>query len=205
MAYPTEHTARQTAPRRFVSLRRESDEFGPGRDVIYGIKSEADAGPRGGRTEVQSVRFDARIHSAADAKKWLEDNEFSTEDFRPAQSSVRRNPGLRYDALRAAAERMNAAGKIDEPEASTLQAVLDEMTRRENTGEDGMPVRLTVLEQILRDVGPSAEPTRIETAVRWGLKASLAGVGMHLLSETSSDTLAGRLASKAIKTVLPVS
>ncbi len=68
--YPHEHAARQADPKSFDSLRRQNNKFGPGIDVIWGIKD--------GKTQVQSIRFDAKRFSAEQARKWLAGHNYKT-------------------------------------------------------------------------------------------------------------------------------
>lgn len=82
MPYTTEHAARQADPSKFPKVRRENDKFGPGVDVIWGITPE-------GKTEVQSIRFDAKKFTPDEAKKWLADNKYSSSDFEPATGEVK--------------------------------------------------------------------------------------------------------------------
>jgi len=95
-------------PDGFVDLRRENDEFGPGIDVIYGIRS--DRGPRGGKTKIQSIRFDSRMWTAKGARDWLAEHDLAPIRFEEAASkgSLRKNPDRRdqrvLDALSRHAE-----------------------------------------------------------------------------------------------------
>jgi hypothetical protein len=62
--YPNEHAARQQSPGRYTRFRRVDSKFGSGVDVIFGITPD-------GKSEVQSIRFDAKQFSATEAKSWL--------------------------------------------------------------------------------------------------------------------------------------
>lgn len=99
MPYPTEHAARIARPQQFVGFRRKNDAFGPGVDVIYGVRAKR--GPAGGQTEVQSIRFDATDYTAAQAKRWLADNGFAPILFEPARKP-RTNPSRHKAAERYA-------------------------------------------------------------------------------------------------------
>jgi len=77
--YPNEHAARIRDPNLFDDFRRENDAGGNGVDFIYGIK---DAG-----SEIQAIRFDKDIFTVAEARAWLERNEFEPIEFEPAIGS----------------------------------------------------------------------------------------------------------------------
>jgi ppGpp synthetase/RelA/SpoT-type nucleotidyltranferase len=118
MAYPTEHSARIASPRRFSDLRRKKDEFGEGIDVVYGIRSEK--GPRGGQTQVQSIRFDSKQWTERGAEGWLDDNDFDPIAFDPAKAD-RSNPTPRSQrvltALNRQAELLGEEDIRDNPSA----------------------------------------------------------------------------------------
>lgn len=77
MPYEAEHAARISNPDKYAKFRRENDKFGKGIDVIWGI---TDAG----KTEIQSIRFDASKFSATEAKKWLKDHDYKPIEFAEA-------------------------------------------------------------------------------------------------------------------------
>ncbi|KKN89779.1 hypothetical protein LCGC14_0236270 [marine sediment metagenome] len=68
--YPSEHVAWQMAPGQFDEMRRENDKMGKGIHVIYGIK--------GGKSKIQSVRFNPSEFTVDEAKKWLAVHGFKT-------------------------------------------------------------------------------------------------------------------------------
>jgi len=68
-----EHSARLKNPGKFVSFTTGEDKGGKGVNFIYGIRK--DAGPEGGKTEIQAIRFDSNLWSVDDAKKWLSDHD----------------------------------------------------------------------------------------------------------------------------------
>jgi len=78
MPLPSQHTATQNAAGKYKKIRRENDKFGKGIDVLWGVLAD-------GKTEVQSIHFDADKFTAAEAKKWLKDNDYSTSDFEEAK------------------------------------------------------------------------------------------------------------------------
>lgn len=102
--YPNEHAARLKEPGQFDEFRRENDAGGPGVDFIYGIKA--------GVSELQAVRFDAKQHTPAQAKKWLEDNNYDAMEFEEATGDRGLTPdmsasdALLYEALEDIAEEL---------------------------------------------------------------------------------------------------
>ena len=76
MPYPSEHAARIREPGQFDEFRRSADEFGEGRDAIFGTNEDG--------TELQSIRFDAERHSEQAARDWLEANDYEPIKFSPA-------------------------------------------------------------------------------------------------------------------------
>jgi HK97 family phage major capsid protein len=79
--YPNEHAARLADPDRFEEFSRVNDEGGPGIDFIYGITA-------GEPIEIQAIRFDAARYSAAEAKTWLAEHDFTPIVFEPATDSM---------------------------------------------------------------------------------------------------------------------
>ena len=70
--FPNEHAARQTEPGKYTKFRRGA--LAPGVDAIYGITPA-------GKSEVQSLRFDSKKFTEAQAKTWLKDHKFSAAKF----------------------------------------------------------------------------------------------------------------------------
>jgi len=73
--YANEHAARIRDPDLFDDFRRENDRGGNGVDFIYGIKD--------GTSEIQAIRFDKDVFTVAEARAWLERNEFEPIEFEP--------------------------------------------------------------------------------------------------------------------------
>ena len=126
MPYPHFHTARIADPSRFSDFRTTKNAFGTGVDAVYGIRSGSKRGPRGGRTVLQSVRFDKDKFTAAQAKRWLDDHDFEYQKFEPASGrvSASRNLGHRH-LMKGGHYRMDAAfleGLADAVEASPSRA-----------------------------------------------------------------------------------
>jgi HK97 family phage major capsid protein/HK97 family phage prohead protease len=74
--YPNEHAARIADPAQFDDFRREADAGGTGVDFIFGIKD--------GESDIQSIRFDADVFTAGEAREWLDENEFEPLEFEEA-------------------------------------------------------------------------------------------------------------------------
>jgi hypothetical protein len=68
-----EHSARLKNPGKYESFATGEDKGGKGINFIYGIRKKA--GPGGGKSEIQAIRFDSKLWSAADARKWLSDHD----------------------------------------------------------------------------------------------------------------------------------
>jgi hypothetical protein len=79
MAYPNDHIAEVREEERYVELERENDRFGDGIDVVWGVLPENKKGPRGGKVEIQSLRFDSRSFSKADVTAWLDRHDLDYE------------------------------------------------------------------------------------------------------------------------------
>jgi len=77
MPYPNEHAARLKNPGKYKRFRRENDKFGSGIDAIWGITQD-------NKVELQAIRFDASKFTAAEAKKWLADHDYSPIRFEAA-------------------------------------------------------------------------------------------------------------------------
>lgn len=77
--YPGEHSARLKDPGQYDEFRRENDRFGKGIHAIWGIKTEPER-----VVELQAIRFDAKIFTVEEAKKWLEEHGYQPIEFEPA-------------------------------------------------------------------------------------------------------------------------
>ena len=77
LPYPNEHAARLQDPKKYGRFRRKNDQFGPGIDAIFGVTSK-------GKVELQAIRFDAKRHTAAEARAWLKAHNFTPILFEPA-------------------------------------------------------------------------------------------------------------------------
>ena len=80
MPYPNEHAMRLNQPDKYKRIRRQNDKFGPGIDAIFGVTED-------GKTELQAIRFDKSKFTPEQAKKWLEDHDYKTSGFEPAQKT----------------------------------------------------------------------------------------------------------------------
>lgn len=91
-----EHSARITEPGQYARFATLEDKGGKGVNFIVGFKKKAD--PKGGHSEVQAIRFDAKHWSVADAKKWLKDNDKVYIKFTPAAVDEDAAPAATGDA-----------------------------------------------------------------------------------------------------------
>ena len=71
------HAARQSDPSNFIRFRIAKNKGGKGIDFVFGFK-------KGGGSEVQSVRFNKKLFTPAQARKWLKAHGFSSGQFEPA-------------------------------------------------------------------------------------------------------------------------
>jgi len=74
MPFPNFHAARQKSPSLFEpsSFRTSTANFPKGITAIIGrLKGKS-------KTTIQSLRFDRKLWSPAEARKWLKDNGFNT-------------------------------------------------------------------------------------------------------------------------------
>lgn len=84
MPFPNEHAARQVDPGEFSEFRRTHlSGFPKGIDAIIGIKAS-------GKTAIQSLRFDRKLWTPNQSKKWLKDHGFKTtlEEATPVQKDT---------------------------------------------------------------------------------------------------------------------
>lgn len=92
MPFANEHRARQANPDQFDRFRRvKPDGFPAGVEAILGFKGD-------GGSEIQSLAFDSSQWSAADAKKWLADHDFTTA-LEEAAGEKEDGTSIRFDAL----------------------------------------------------------------------------------------------------------
>jgi len=112
MPYPNEHSARINSPGKYDHIRRKNDEFGSGIDVIFGIK--------GGKSEVQAIRFDKNKFTPAKAKEWLREHDYKWIEFEAAtegEARVKDELTVKYISLKEAKPDANGtiSVKIIEP------------------------------------------------------------------------------------------
>lgn len=65
------HAARQRDPDQYARIRVKKNKGGRGVDFLFGFK-------KGGGSEIQSIHFDKKLFTPAQAKKWLKAHGFST-------------------------------------------------------------------------------------------------------------------------------
>ena len=69
MPYPNEHSCRLVDPGQFTAIRRKNaEEVDNGRpiDVVYGIRGKS--GKRGGKTQIQALRYNKEVWNEQDAE-----------------------------------------------------------------------------------------------------------------------------------------
>ena len=81
MPYQREHAAKIQDPGKYEKVRRQNDKFGPGIDVMWGVKH---SGASAEISEVQSIRFDKTKFSVDEAKAWLKNHDYKPLEFAPA-------------------------------------------------------------------------------------------------------------------------
>ena len=84
--FANEHVAKQTRSERYSTLTRKASDFAG----IYLVMGEAD-----GRSEVQAVHFDARTHTPAHAREWLETHKFAISGLVEASKALEHYPEKR--------------------------------------------------------------------------------------------------------------
>jgi hypothetical protein len=90
MPSKTEHVARIKDPKGYVTFRRKNNFFfdksgkkeDKGVDVIFGIRKKE--GEKGGKTEIQSLRFKNEIFDDSSAKSWLKAHGMDYIKFTPS-------------------------------------------------------------------------------------------------------------------------
>ena len=58
-------------PDGYKTVRRDNDKFGAGISVQWGIKKASEKGPKGGRTEIQSIHFSKDKFDKKAVSVWL--------------------------------------------------------------------------------------------------------------------------------------
>lgn len=78
--YPNEHAARLRDPSKYDEFRRENDAGGSGIDFIYGIWTDDEER----KSELQAIRFDKDQFTIAEARDWLDRNNFDPIEMEEA-------------------------------------------------------------------------------------------------------------------------
>jgi ferritin-like metal-binding protein YciE len=148
---PNEHSCRLANPKDFISFRRRNNaEFEGGLpiDVIYGIKARK--GSRGGKTQIQALRYSKNIWSEKEAREHCEmrEGEFHPSGkAAPKQHSIdvssTKNATLTHDlthskleegiAIRSYRERTDEAKKLGDAKTAQLyeEIIKDERDHEE--------------------------------------------------------------------------
>jgi hypothetical protein len=124
MPYSHEHAAEQTPVAKCDKFRRENDKFGPGVDVIWCVK--------GGKADVQSIRFDAEKFTPEEARAWLKKHDYSADKFEPASGKGKAKAA-------AAADDLEIKAAYDRGLITTASEALELLAARE--GEGGKRLR----------------------------------------------------------------
>jgi len=122
MPFSNQVAARQQPPGRYKKFRRENGKFGDGIDVIWGVTPN-------GKTEVQSIRFDASKFSTEEARSWLKEHKYKT-GVTPATGEPKNHDDGGTAAPVSTASPANSASAI------TVQTALRPMTVQYNEGVD---------------------------------------------------------------------
>ena len=121
--YPNEHAARLIDPDRFERFRRENGAGGAGIDFIFGIRTDEP-------TELQAIRFDASRFTVAEARQWLDDNDYEPILFEPAVDSMNENDGRSMMDLRNLNSRpLRRSVAVDYVSAVRQEDTTDEQSR----------------------------------------------------------------------------
>ena len=105
--YPSEHSARISDPGQYDEFRRENYKFGSGIHAIWGIKTKPKR-----IVELQSIRFDAKKFTVAEAKKWLKDHNYKPISFEPAAGEKTIKTGMLFRASKISEEGINKDERI---------------------------------------------------------------------------------------------
>ncbi|KKL50665.1 hypothetical protein LCGC14_2303230, partial [marine sediment metagenome] len=76
--FENEHAARIKSPNLYKRFRRENDKLGSGVHAIWGVRKDNDV------VEIQAIRFSRTRFTAAQARKWLKDHDYSPVLFEEA-------------------------------------------------------------------------------------------------------------------------
>ena len=112
MPFPSAHSARQHDPDQYIRIRFAKNKGGKGISFIYGFK-------KGGGSEVQSIRFDKKVFTPAQAKKWLKDHGFSSGQLEPASK-----------------EAMTITAESHTPSHEEIRDLINEALRKKYPSED---------------------------------------------------------------------
>jgi len=102
--YPSEHAARQLDPNQFGEMRRENNKFGTGIHAIWGILPS-------GKVKLQSIRFDRKKFTPAQAKAWLKEHKHKTTI--EAAAGVKKGIFVKSDEERIVAGVVYAPDEVD--------------------------------------------------------------------------------------------
>lgn len=144
--YPNEHAARITDPSQYDRFARENDAFGDGIDAIFGVKE-------GEGAELQSIRFDAARFSAAEAKAWLDEHDYSPIKF---EEAIQERAEPMSEELEQRQE-IEAEIEINEPEIAEETVATAAESATEGDAEVSEGDRKAPIEIQHRSIGMDAE------------------------------------------------
>lgn len=167
--YPNEHAARLTDPGQYDSIRRENDAGGPGIDFIYGIKD--------GKSELQAIRFDKTRFTPAEARKWLQDHDFSPIEFEEASERLASIENLNENALM---DKRHIIG-IEETDESVIIEFAKEKHEMEET-----PAQ-EAIEEVIEDIAESMPEEEVMAMARKANGKDVAHRSTDMMAEVEDD------------------
>ena len=157
MPFKTEHAARQRSPDKYDKFRRKHlDGWPEGIDVVLGIKD--------GKSEIQSIRFDASKWTPKEAKKWLKAHGFVIGNFEPAKESNVEKQFL-VPIAKLDEEKHLVTGPVLIPNMVDLQGDVATAGAIEDAAHDYM-----VRSRLVKDM--HEEPADVYVVESWTLKRS---------------------------------
>jgi HK97 family phage major capsid protein len=140
--YANEHAARIRDPRQYDSFSRRNNGGGRGVDYIFGIKDDT--------SEIQAIRFRTQFFTVAEARAWLERNNFEPIQFDPATEEARSmQDGGEFDMI---AREMEDAAMLEEEHIEPTEAQEDDLElQAERYSRDGIETRAMAFEDKVID------------------------------------------------------
>lgn len=216
--YPSEHAARLRDPGQYDRFRRRNNGGGTGVDFIFGINDGEDG------AELQSIRFKLSEFTAAEARQWLEDNDYEALEFEEATGDreLRAEPGslkvgdfVSWNSsggtARGRVTRIATDGSIDVPDSSfTINASEDDpaaLIRVYREGADGWNATDTVVGHrfsTLKKIQPLREMEREQVEVEVNSTRDIEGKHFKRVEQTHFDMLDERTMQFPFSSEYPV-